>query len=311
MNGTASIHTPLQDRLRSWIDPGGRAVYIPNPGNAGDAAIATATMQLLRRIEAPVACGGSEDIGAGVDVIIGGGGNLVPAYNDVRALLLLCLERRVRRCLLLSHTVRGHADVLAQLDARFLLWCRDRPSCDFAARHAPRARVELAHDLVLELDIDALVRSTAGWNHRLALMRDRRWLRKLPRWRLALARIRPGADGTLQIMRHDVESVDLRQSRPEYDLMRHIGIRGYGPMADQITLDVVRCIDRAQRVVTDRLHVSLIAALLGKPVCLVENSYGKLSAVWELALESWGRGTAGMGRRTSNGGRTWGDGRWW
>lgn len=281
------MDTPLQERLRSWIDPRGRSLYVANPGNAGDAAIASATMQMLRRVDAPVACGSLHDIAAGMDVVIGGGGNLVPYYNDVRGLLLACLEREVRRCLLLSHTVRGHADVLAQLDERFTLWCRDRPSFAFAARHAPRATVELAHDLVLELDIDALARSTAGWRHQVALMCDGRWLRKLARWRLALARIRPDADGTLRIMRHDVESVDLQQARPGYDLMRHHGIRSYGPAADQITLDVVRCIDRAQRVVTDRLHVSLIAALLDKPVCLVENSYGKLSAVWALAQENW------------------------
>lgn len=281
------MHASLADRLRQWLDPETRTLYVPNPGNAGDAAIATATVQLLRRVGAPVACGSAQDIAAGMDVIIGGGGNLVPYYNDVRDLLLACLDRDVRRCLLLSHTVRGHADVLARLDGRFLLWCRDQPSFEFARQHAQRARVELAHDLVLELDIGALARSTSGWGHQLALLRDRRWLRKLARWRLALARIRPDADGTLRIMRHDVESVDPQQSRPEHDLMRHHGIRGYGPAADQITLDVVRCIDRAQRVVTDRLHVSLIAALLGKPVCLVENSYGKLSAVWELALQSW------------------------
>jgi exopolysaccharide biosynthesis predicted pyruvyltransferase EpsI len=281
------MQTSLFHRLNSWIDPRGSTLYVTPRGNAGDAAIATATMQLLRRTGVPVACGSARDIAADMDVIIGGGGNLVPYYNDVRDLLLACLDRDVRRCLLLSHTVRGHADVLARLDARFLLWCRDQPSFEFARQHAPRAQVELAHDLVLELDIGALVRSTSGWGHRLALLRDRRWLRKLPRWWLALARIRPDAGGTLHIMRHDVESVDPQQSRPAYDLMRHHGIRGYGPAADQITLDVVRCIDRAQRVVTDRLHVSLIAALLGKPVCLVENSYGKLSAVWELALQSW------------------------
>ena len=279
--------SPLQERLRTWIDPHARTLYLANPGNAGDAAIASATMQMLRRAAASVTCGSADDIAAGTDVIIGGGGNLVPYYNDVRDLLLTCLARKVRRCLLLSHTVRGHADVLAQLDDRFLLWCRDRPSFDFVTRHAPRAAVELAHDLVLELDIEELSRRAAGWRHRMALLHDRRWLRKLVRWRLALARIRPDARGTLCIMRYDVESVDLQQSRPGQDLMRHHGIRGYGPAADQITLDVVRCIDRAQRVVTDRLHVSLIAALLGKPVCLVENSYGKLSAVWELALENW------------------------
>lgn len=283
------MEPPLEDRLRRWLDPQARTLYIPNPGNAGDAAIASATMQLLRRTGVPLACGTAPDIAAGMDVIIGGGGNLVPDYHDVRELLLACLARSVRRCLLLSHTVRGHADVLARLDGRFLLWCRDRESLAHVMQRAPRAQAELAPDLVLALDIPELARRTASRAHRLALLRDRRWLRRLPRWRLALARIRPGADGTLHVLRYDVESADLAQARPSHDLMRHHGIRGYGAAADQITMDVVRCIDRAQRVVTDRLHVSLIAALLGKPVCLVENSYGKLSAVWDVAQQAWSR----------------------
>lgn len=271
--------------LEHWAKNLSNALYIPNPGNAGDAAIATATIQMFRRICVPVVPGCIDDITDGSNVIIGGGGNLVPYYKDVRKLLLACLARNVKKCLLLPHTVRGHADVLARLDTRFTILCRDKPSYEYVKKHAPHVHTALARDMVFELDVEELKRSTKTWRHKLALLRDSHWRTKLFRWRRATLRIRPDSHGTLRIFRSDVESVDSDRTRRKSDLMHFHGINRYSPATDQITLDVIKCINRAERVITDRLHVSLIAAMLGKKVCLLENSYGKVSDVWELAME--------------------------
>ena len=240
---------------------------------------------MFRRICVPVVPGCIDDITDGSNVIIGGGGNLVPYYKDVRKLLLACLARNVKKCLLLPHTVRGHADVLARLDTRFTILCRDKPSYEYVKKHAPHVHTALARDMVFELDIEELKRSTKTWRHKLALLRDSHWRTKLFRWRRATLRIRPDSHGTLRIFRSDVESVDSERTRRKSDLMHFHGINRYSPATDQITLDVIKCINRAERVITDRLHVSLIAAMLGKKVCLLENSYGKVSDVWELAME--------------------------
>ena len=271
--------------LEHWAKNLSNALYIPNPGNAGDAAIATATIQMFRRICVPVVPGCIDDITDGSNVIIGGGGNLVPYYKDVRKLLLACLARNVKKCLLLPHTVRGHADVLARLDTRFTILCRDKPSYEYVKKHAPHVHTALARDMVFELDVEELKRSTKTWRHKLALLQDAYWRTNLFRWRRATLRIRHDSHGTLRIFRSDVESVDSERTRRKSDLMHFHGINRYSPATDQITLDVIKCINRAERVITDRLHVSLIAAMLGKKVCLLENSYGKVSDVWELAME--------------------------
>ena len=271
--------------LRHWAKNLSNALYIPNPGNAGDAAIATATTQMFRQICAPVVPGCIDDIIDGTNVIIGGGGNLVPYYTDVRKILLACLARNVKKCLLLPHTIRGHEDVLAQLDERFTILCRDKPSYQHVTNHAPHVHAAMARDMVFELDIEELKRSTKTWRHKLALLQDAYWRTNLFRWRRATLRIRPDSHGTLRIFRSDVESVDSDRTRRKSDLMHFHGINRYSPATDQITLDVIKCINRAERVITDRLHVSLIAAMLGKKVCLLENSYGKVADVWELAME--------------------------
>lgn len=261
-------------------------LYLPNPGNAGDAAIASATVQLLDRLRLHYACGTPDDVRPGQCVIIGGGGNLVPYYSDVRRILQTCLERQIAKCILLPHSVRGHVDVLAQLDDRFVLMCRDQDSLAFAREHAPKARTVLARDIVMELDIAELERRTATFRHRLALWSDPQWLKSCLRWRLALRRIRPDASGTLVTLRSDAESCNPDRSKRRQDLMRHQGIKYFSAATDQITMDLIDHFRKAQRVVTDRLHVSLLASLLGKPVCLIENSYRKLGDVWETAFDT-------------------------
>ena len=271
--------------VQKWADCPEPIYYIPNPGNAGDAAIATATVQFFHRINVPLVHIRAENIPSGAVVVIAGGGNLVPYYTDIRKILLACLARNVKKCLLLPHTVRGHADVLARLDTRFTILCRDKPSYEYVKKHAPHVHTALARDMVFELDIEELKRSTKTWRHKLALLQDAYWRTNLFRWRRATLRIRPDSHGTLRIFRSDVESVDSDRTRRKSDLMHFHGINRYSPATDQITLDVIKCINRAERVITDRLHVSLIAAMLGKKVCLLENSYGKVSDVWELAME--------------------------
>jgi len=72
---------------------------------------------------------------------------------------------------------------------------------------------------------------------------------------------------------------------PRLDLMHNYKIRTYGGGCDRATLHLIQKMGSAKGVVTDRLHASLLAALAGTPVCIVENSYGKLGAVWDLAME--------------------------
>lgn len=267
--------------LASFVAGQSRVLYVPNPGNAGDAAIACAAVQLLDRIGMAYTPGTLKDIEPGDCVIVGGGGNLVPYYNDVRRILLTCLQRNVNKCLLLPHSVRGHEDVLAQLDERFVLLCRDHGSLAFVREHALRAQCALTRDLVLELDISALERKTQTLAHRIALLHDRQWTRGYLRWRSALRRIRPDASGTLTTLRSDIESQSPDRKRRRQDLMRYQGLGYLSPAIDQITMDLINHFRKAQRVVTDRLHVSLLASLVGKPTCLVENSYRKLADVWE------------------------------
>jgi pyruvyl transferase EpsO len=109
------------------------------------------------------------------------------------------------------------------------------------------------------------------------------------------------AGGTLHLLRRDGEraglhdvpgAVDWDDLLPEFRwrLTRTVGLLSISPAgvsgriyeawsayAAQLLVRSVDAMRQADRVVTDRLHGAIVARLAGRPVTLVENSYGKLT----------------------------------
>ncbi len=276
----------IEDVLRGWIVPGQRLRFCPNPGNSGDALIAAATWQVFDNLGISPSISKPPEFKQGIAVILGGGGNLVPLYSDTRRALERCLDAGVERCILLPHTIRGHELLLSKLDDRFTICCRDRPSFEHVVRHAPHAKAILADDMAFSMDIRALERRCVTLLHKIRLLFDRDWQKSSRQWRRALAICCPDESGTLTILRTDRE-VGAHVGRrddvldlPDYFKVKHGGRAG----CDQVALDLFRCLQRAGHVVTDRLHIALPSALLGVSTEIIDNNYGKLSAVFSLSL---------------------------
>lgn len=272
--------------LGAWFVQGEAIQYFPNPGNSGDALIAAATWQVFDRLGCSPLISKPATFKRGASVILGGGGNLVPLYSDMRRALERCLEMGVGRCLLLPHTIRGNEQLLSRLDEKFTLCCRDRASFEHVVRHAPHAIAILSDDMAFSIDVDVLEKRVATFRHRYSLLFDKDWRKSAWQWRRALAMCRPDEEGVLTILRGDREGMaqagggDGALDLPDYYKIKHGGRAG----CDQVAIDLFCCLRRAKRVVTDRLHVALPSALLGVPLEIIDNNYGKLSAVFDLSL---------------------------
>lgn len=266
--------------LLEWLGTARDVVYYPNPGNAGDALIAAATWQVFDRLGIHPQAMRPPDFPEDADIILGGGGNLVPYYQDMRFALERCLERGVRKCLLLPHSIRGHEDLLGRLDGRFTLCCRELPSYEYAKVHASRARVVLLDDMAVGMDFEALRARTSTVAHRIALLFDKDWRKYRRKWRRALARCHPDKNGMLTVMRSDLESVAGVRGERAYDLPRHYEIQGVQRAGcEQVARDIADHLCRARVVVTDRLHMAIPAMILGVTVKPIDNVYSKLSSV--------------------------------
>lgn len=263
-------------------DTGSRLVYIANPGNAGDALIASATWQFFDQIGVKPVAATSRDIRAGDVVIYGGGGNLVPMYADTRNAIETAAQLGVSAFVLLPHTVRGHESLLSVLDDRFTIFCRDHESFSHVSQSARGLRVGLAPDMALGLNVELLrqrvSKLSSGWKWRSLGVSRRRW-RRYSRWLKATDSLQPDEAQRLEVMRSDVEAARV-PGAPERDLSDLYGSAlSCRDECDVISERFLSVIDRAQTVFTDRLHVAVGAQLLGKPVTLLNNSYGKNHAV--------------------------------
>ncbi|MDD2662757.1 MAG: polysaccharide pyruvyl transferase family protein [Dechloromonas sp.] len=268
-----------------WMPADRQFMYYPNPGNAGDALIAAATWQFFDRLGLQPLVATPSAFRKGGRVVLGGGGNLVPYYSNISLALERCLTVGVERCLLLPHSVRGHEMLLSRLDERFTICCRELPSYEHVKRQAPNAKCILMDDMALGINVDILRRRTSSLAHQLALLFDKDWKKCRNGWRQALARCQVDQNGTLTILRCDKEALVAEGRTPSLDLPAHYQLKGTGRAGcEQVASDLFRCLRLAKRVVTDRLHIALPSVLLGRPVEIIDNTYGKLSAVCSMSV---------------------------
>jgi exopolysaccharide biosynthesis predicted pyruvyltransferase EpsI len=275
-------------------------IFSPNPGNGGDALIAEATFQLLRRHGIPFMTLTCDFDLEGKVVVFGGGGNLTPDYGDCRN-FIMSHHQKPKKLVILPHTVKGNEDLLGDLGGNVDIICRESVSYEHVGRHARKANVMLADDLAFGLDSEGLLRNRAGNAlpiDRSSLRQTLRMLNRLGKSRLALARKRlsntlraKGKDSrVLNCFREDVERLPGAPPEGNIDVSRMIPFkytrsRGVERWARVVSYTILRFLSDFEEIRTNRLHICIAGALLGKRVHFYPNSYWKNRAVYEYSIK--------------------------
>jgi exopolysaccharide biosynthesis predicted pyruvyltransferase EpsI len=284
-----TLHLLLTDMMNR-----GKVRYIPNRGNAGDSLIAAATWQLFERLHMThcIEVGGA--ISAGDNVIYAGGGNLIPEYRQARTAIQECMRANVGSFILLPHSIHGNEDLLQEMDGRFHLFCREQQSYAHARKFAKHAQVYLTHDMVFGLDLNRLNERTRSNPLkdllkdllRLALDSDPETFVSYIRWRMHILAIKPQHQREMRLMRVDAESKHTGVYPGRYDLSsKHQSAYKQRWEAELVSRDFFHVLDRADHIVSDRLHVCIGGALLGKKVTMLDNSYGKNCSVFLTSMQ--------------------------
>lgn len=282
------VWEPLKAALKRLKAVSGNALkYVPNQGNAGDALIAAGCWQFFEDSQIAPRYATTRAIGAGDTVLYSGGGNLVPEYDNCRDFLEKCLEVGVAHALVLPHSIRGHEALLKRLDTRFTLVCRDLESLARVKATGTGAELMVAPDLALYLDPERLFAHCRQYGNVGVWAQFARqgqvW--SYLRWRMALRRLRPQPGRTLSVLRADAEATLAEPGNAAGDISNFYGSQyRFRAESDLVSRDLLLLLEPAAQVRTNRLHVGVAAALMGCEVRYLDNSYGKIRALYDTWL---------------------------
>lgn len=243
--------------------------YIPNSGNMGDMVIAKATLDFFN----------SNNIkyrmfdGTAYDVIVYGGGGQWTADYKQHWLKWLDVFKNAKKIIILPSSFNNCPELLNEFDERFVVFCREPKSYEYVKSAKTKAKVLLDHDMALRLTNHALSGALT--------IKDREDLNSINAIRSAIEFPR----SVVKFNRRDCESLGNWDTDLDLSIVRYGDSKSSPEHIDFCTKLMFMAVDGADAVITDRLHVGIVAALDGKEVYLLDNTYGKLSNVYNHSLK--------------------------
>ncbi|MEQ1484722.1 polysaccharide pyruvyl transferase family protein [Methyloglobulus sp.] len=272
--------TNINDYLKQYANE--EAIYIPNPGNAGDSLIAHAAHQILDRAGINFHEGDIKAVYEGRVVFYGGGGNLVGLYKNA----LRFIENnynKVKKLVVLPHSIQAYPEMLAGLGDNVDLFCRENDSYQYVTQHVTKANVFTADDLVFGVDI----KKTISDGDKLFSFTDQFLSRNTKRCiRTAIYGIKNSLSaGVLNSFRMDDEKSDIAIPFNNIDLSQAFATDNMSRLySHETSYRVFKYIDKFKTVNTNRLHVAIASTLLGKEVNFYKNSYNKNYSVYDFSM---------------------------
>lgn len=257
--------------------------YQPNPGNAGDSMIAYATYRMFDKLGINFVPIPRKDFDAKDKIVVfGGGGSLIGDINPASDFVARH-HQRARKFVVLPHTSQGHIDMLSSMGSNVELIAREKETFHHHREHAPATKVMIAEDLAFGIDVDHLLSTGGGpviWDFHLKRLARRHFMR-------AAEGLRRGISGvdTIHCFRTDREKTDQQRPRWNADLSKLFKCGVATPAAAaRSSWMVFDMLQRYREIHTNRLHLAIAGALLGKLVKFHPNSYFKCGAVYEYSM---------------------------
>lgn len=271
----------------------GEFVYHPNFGNLGDLLIAEGTRQFFHREGLRYREYDEGDLPDEYNLVYAGGARFTSCWCDAESCLRELTDPRIKCCVILPHSFYDVDALLEGLDGRHHLFCRDERSYRYCLSRQTTYSVYLAEDMAFQLDMGelhmtSLPRELSG-EERCTQAQIRRGLfTKLRRGVRRATIFSPVGGGEKKIaflLREDAEKSSATPTVMSYDISTawHTSGRQMAFNAE-ILRQFSGALKQADIVVSDRLHVCIMAFLSGLEVYMLDNSYGKLSGVYRLSL---------------------------
>lgn len=289
----SAAEVDIQSYLRDFA--GQHVHYLPNPGNAGDSIIAAATYQCFRRHTIRITIPRPDRFDpAGKTVFYGGGGNIgvgVYAHTQISR-----LHKDARRFVILPQTIRDADGLIRSFGSNVTVICRERVSYDYVRSFNGPYTTLLAHDMAFSLDptplLEGVGRMEAFASGIKAMLKRQGCTRPANLGRILLGRPRgtvpdrAALGPSLSCFRLDGERTDIALPPHNVDLSVVFSY-GVGPeaVANHVASRLLSTLNQFDEIRTNRLHIAISSAILGKIVKFYSNNYYKCRAVYEHSMK--------------------------
>lgn len=263
-------------------------LFVPNPGNAGDGLIAAAEYFMLRRLGLKFRVADANlpvDVRESETVVYGGGGNLVGLYGNASRYLTAC-HAHVRRVIVLPHTIRENESLLLSFGENVTIFCRELESFRHVRSVNSKLSCYLDHDMAFGLPVAQILTRSKSLGYKFSDLLNIRSLKRLVRLAQYVARSK-GNFLSLNAFRGDVEGCGRDAVACNADLSQLLSGDNMSEEACRETAYAfLKFLSLFEHVRTDRLHVCIAAALLGRRVEFFDNSYGKNASVYRYSISN-------------------------
>ncbi|MBQ7303290.1 MAG: polysaccharide pyruvyl transferase family protein [Alphaproteobacteria bacterium] len=277
--------------------------YHANGGNLGDFLIAQSEYKLFEELKLKYRIYKRADkTPLQANLVIGGGGGFV-SYWNYQALFPLLNDKNVKNILILPSSFFNCDDFVNIIDNRFTIFCREKHSYDYLIKKNTGAKIYMAHDMATLLTIDNLAQNLLAVNADKIVSEqsfvDNVYKQMFIYYRLiydnlrkSLKKIKANKNGLKvgYFLRNDKECL-LNWKQYNINSTVDISTCAYGTCEDEsmtniLTKMFLSAIEKVDVVVTDRLHVGVAGLLLNKKVYWGDNSYKKITGVYDFSYKN-------------------------
>jgi exopolysaccharide biosynthesis predicted pyruvyltransferase EpsI len=280
--------------------------YIPNPGNAGDSLIATATFQLLKKFEIKYCLPNPKSFNPKEKIIFyGGGGNLIGNSTFSAKILRRC-HYDAKKFVLLPHTIKSVDDIVDVLGSNVDIICREKRSYDYVCEKTNKPNVFLMDDMAISLNVSEIMGQTnknmiiysifqyfynklfgnklIGDNNNVMASEVIRAINVTFFKKDFLANHIKNKVNCFRTDGDSPKNLMIPKENIDLSTVFQFGV-GIEKLANLATYMVLNYLSKTDEVHTNRLHMAIAGALLGKKVKLYPNAYYKCYEVYNYSLK--------------------------